>query len=216
MDIIDYREKLGISHCDKDKQKMFISKIYNFLDKSDNVKFDDSDEYSFCSFIGTECHIETPFNKKSDKPWFYTSRGLQKVKKYLDPQKNNFNLFLSTIVMLANFNQLTKKNRDSLISTVKNALSESHIGFDVFIDDDSVFIFPKGAKELDNALINEPLEWLNDYPESKKEFISALKAYSTINENNASDIADKFRKALEQFFRDFFKEKKTLDNMLNT
>ena len=77
----------------------------------------------------------------------------------------------------------------------------------------SYFVFPKGAEELDDALISEPLMWLKDYPNSHKAFIKSLKSYSKVTEENASDIADLFRKALETFFQEFFETEKTLENL---
>ena len=65
-------------------------------------------------------------------------------------------------------------------------------------------MFPKGAKELDDALVSQPLEWLNEYPQAKKEWVEALRAYSDATDESASDVADKFRKALERFFQEFF------------
>ena len=62
------------------------------------------------------------------------------------------------------------------------------------------FVFPKGAKELDDALVSEPLEWLQEYPKSRKEWVGALKLYANIPSENPSEVADKFRKALERFF----------------
>lgn len=81
-------------------------------------------------------------------------------------------------------------------------------------DGTGVFIFPKGAPELDEALVSAPLEWLNDYPESRKAWIKALNDYADQTDENASDIADKFRKALERFMQEFFGSEKSLENLL--
>lgn len=73
--------------------------------------------------------------------------------------------------------------------------------------------FFQGAKELDDALVSAPLEWLSEYPKTRKEWIEALKDYSNLTDTNASNVADKFRKALERFFQDFFSSSKSLENM---
>lgn len=91
-------------------------------------------------------------------------------------------------------------------------LKESQIPFEVREDEDGYFIFPRGAKELDDALVSESLEWLKQYPKSRTAFIKALREYADQREQNASDIADKFRKALESFFQEFFGSEKSLEN----
>ena len=96
---------------------------------------------------------------------------------------------------------------------LKRSLDELNIQFEVFEDEDGVFIFPKGAKDLDDALVSEPLEWLNDYPVAHKALVKALKAYSSVTEDTASDVADLFRKALESFFQEFFISDKSLENL---
>ena len=68
---------------------------------------------------------------------------------------------------------------------------------------------------MDDALVSEPLEWLADYPESRKAFVKALKEYSETTPDNASDIADKFRKTLENFFQEYFGGNKSLENYKN-
>lgn len=54
------------------------------------------------------------------------------------------------------------------------------------------------------------------YPESRKAFVKALREYSETTPDNASDIADKFRKTLENFFQEYFGGNKSLENYKNT
>ena len=102
---------------------------------------------------------------------------------------------------------------------IKNSLNKLNIQFDIFEDDDGVFIFPKGAKELDDALVTEPLEWLKEYSKAHKTYCIALKQYT--EGIYIRDVADNLRKALEEFLRefldnnyDFNKNKKEVENYL--
>ena len=61
-------------------------------------------------------------------------------------------------------------------------------------------------------MVSQNLEWLKGYPKARTAFIKALREYANQNKENASDIADKFRKALERFFQDFFESEKSLEN----
>lgn len=65
---------------------------------------------------------------------------------------------------------------------------------------------------MDIALVSQPLSWLSAYPVSHAAFVKALKQYSKVTTETASDVADLFRKALETFFQEFFASEKTLEN----
>ena len=102
--------------------------------------------------------------------------------------------------------------RKGLIKLLTAMLAESHIGYNLINADGEYFVFPKGAVELDSALVSQPLAWLNQYPKAHTAFVKALREYADATTENSSDIADKFRKALETFFQEFFKNDKALEN----
>ena len=90
-------------------------------------------------------------------------------------------------------------------------LDKSNIQFEVFYDENSdYFIFPKGAKEFDNALVSEPLEWLSNYPKAHKTYCNALKQYS--EGIYIRDVADNLRKALEEFLQEFLGNERNLES----
>lgn len=84
--------------------------------------------------------------------------------------------------------------QSELLELLDNAFDESRLNYVLLKDNNNYFVFPKGAKELDDALVSQPLEWLNEYPQAKKEWVEALRAYSDATDESASDVADKFRK----------------------
>lgn len=99
-------------------------------------------------------------------------------------------------------------NRQSFKRMLLHNLKEAHIQFDLLEDGNKFFVFPKGAAELDNALVSEPLEWLKDYPLAHKTFVIALKQYS--DGIYIRDVADNLRKALEAFLQEFLNNTKIL------
>lgn len=110
--------------------------------------------------------------------------------------------------MLINCYGGRKKNiKNVLTDELLNALDECQIPYEVVHDDDGLFVFPKGAKELDEALVSEPLEWLKDYPATRKTYIIALKQYS--DGIYIRDVADNLRKALSLSFRNFLRTQKS-------
>lgn len=86
---------------------------------------------------------------------------------------------------------------------MSDCLDSSHIPYELYKDNGEYFIFPKDAEELDNALVSPILIWLEKYPKCHKAFMKAIKSYSKLTDENASDVADLFRKALETFLKNF-------------
>lgn len=201
MKYVDYREKLGLGFNDVDKTKMLLNKVIGFLKRA-NINYDlrtsiwgDKDiAYSFCQAVGeASCYdnfrdIIISIEKENCIP------GI-----------------ISKFIVLVNLG--TEKGSRILIDLLKYYIESLNITYELFEDEDGYFIFPKGAKELDDALVSEPLEWLSEYPQTRKEWIDALKDYSNLTDDNASDVADKFRKALERFFQEFFGKTKSLENL---
>lgn len=214
MDYIDYRERLGLAFNDKEKQEIFITRVFSYL--SGNSKIDSSridfsrvDEQEFCYQTGIKTLFEAQNPDFGSGLIFSINEpvGLSKLAYYLDKRKSSFPDFLAMLVCFLNVYSGSKSSKEKLWQTVKQMLSDSHIQYELLQDGDNTFIFPKGAKELDKALVSEPLEWLSSYPDSRKAFVKALELYADSTDSNASNVADEFRKALERFFQEFFGQK---------
>lgn len=209
MDYIEYQTRLGLGFDDKDKQHFFVNRIQLFLQGHSEVPFDTQQERDFCYRTGKVCKLDDA----DFIDWDSLNRspsGIQRVWLYLKGE--SFYRILLHSVIFANTYTGTKKNKELIIKEIERALIDSHIQYDVLHDADGIFFFPKGAKELDVALVSQPLEWLNDYPKAHVAFIKALKEYADASSHNASDVADKLRKALETFFQEFFDVDKSLEN----
>ena len=214
MDYIDYREKLGLAFNDKKKQQFFITRVFSYLTDNSSTEFSTKDENEFCYQVGIKTWREeqnpsfSNFNFSIDEP-----DGLTKLAYYLDKRKNEFRDFLSMLVFFLNIYSGKKAWKEKLWKDIRRMLEDSHIQYDLLEDDCKIFIFPKGARELDEALISQPLQWLSDYPKARIAFIKALELYADSSDFNASDVADCFRKALETFFQEFFSSDKSLENL---
>lgn len=209
MDYVDYRARLGLGFDDKGKQHLFISRLQVFLQAHKDIPLDEKQETEFCYQIGEKSLL-------ANKPLLDIDlinndpSGLQRVWLYL--RKKEFQEVLVGIVVFANTYKGTKRNQQIIINAIEKALKDSHLAYETVRDDDGVFFLPQGAKEMDTALVTTPLEWLVDYPKAHTAFIKALKDYADATPKTASDIADKFRKALETFFQEFFMCDKSLEN----
>lgn len=199
MNWLDYREALKIGFCDEEKVRYFISKVINALKhiRDEATYYFGKEGYNnFCNTIGM---VAIP--PKS----YFTEYDM--AVEVLSKHTKSLEEFLAYFIAFANSfseNIFDRYNRVDLHNIVKKMLQESKIPYEIITDSDGVFIFPKGAEELDAALVSQPLSWLSAYPKANTAYVKALKEYSEATPDNASDIADKFRKTLETFLREFF------------
>lgn len=213
MDWLDYREKLGIGFCDDNKFKYFKTKIFNALNVVSQDPYsgcmDNEEYYAFCGMAGM------PINLNYDMD--YHSRDRFEHCLCIIERTTTLNEFLAYYLALTNSIKREKSSehywvRETFSKLLCSMLNESHIPFELLKDNGEYFVFPKGAKELDDALVSQPLEWLKNYQSAHMAWVKALKEYATLTEDNISEVADKFRKALETFMQEFFNCDKTLEN----
>ncbi len=209
MDWLDYRERLGLGFNDNDKVKYFMVKAFNLFDglKNDYMinQISAKEYFDFCDVTGT--YLQRSLNFKS---------GYDLIMEELEKHTSSIEEFLLYYLAFVNCQEDSSTKRwekRKFINIICGMLKDSKIQYEIVEDTDGYFIFPKGAKELDDALVSQPLEWLKDYPNAHKTFVKALKSYSDANESTASDVADLFRKSLETFFQEFFNSTKSLENL---
>ena len=204
---IDYREKLGIGFDDTQKLVGLKSKISGLLDSLATLKANGQiklDSFkSYYMMIG-----EIPYNS------YY--RDFDRVFHSIDREKDILSVVSKSVAFINTASTCFSPQTVSELIKMKILmfLDELNIQYELIIDDDGIFIFPKGVPEMDEALVSAPLTWLKDYPNAEKAWSNALRAYSEVNADTASRVADDFRKALERFFQEFFQtgDGKTLEN----
>lgn len=212
MKYIDYRKKLGIGFNDEQKRDAIENIIRNFFssnrtifEATNNTKIlDVAKKYSDETFVEI---YDFEFPGVIDA----LADSFSSIDNTLKDLIAHFIVFANILKSELPDNQFSEDAK-TLIPT---SLDKLNIKYEIMLDADGIFIFPKGAEELDDALVSEPLDWMKDYPSAHGAFIKALKAYAECTENNASDVADLFRKALESFFQEFFNSEKSLENMIS-
>lgn len=203
MNWLDYREKLGIGFNDIQRTRLFATNIITILNKlkdEEEVIINDNEYLEFCTTTGTSyvgyCDY---FESIVDELSFYDKDSLEFISRYI--------AFINSLSK----NEIYEYDRKFFISLAQQHLKKANIPFEVYYDDNkNYFIFPKGAKELDDALVSEPLEWLKNYPKAHKTFCIALQQYS--EGIYIRDVADNLRKALEEFLQEFLNNTKNLEN----
>ena len=208
MDWVDYRKKLGIVFNDEKKVQYFFTKIFNILEDirpEMSLQIEDDEYFAFCNMTGTKMKHGSLYGT-----------GYDTILSVLEEHSHSLFDFISYYIAFINcqkdngYKTWTKENFKNVIC---NLLEESHIPYTLIQDNEIYFIFPKGAKELDDALISDSFIWLDNYPKTKKAWIEALRNYTDTTDLTASETADKFRKALERFFQEFFNSEKSLENL---
>ncbi len=195
---IDYREALGIGFCDKKKKDMFSNRIgilFDALDKGGSGRED-----IICRrYFFTVC----------ERPDYYT---WSRVAQSIEDEKQLSKMISKAVVFLQACKEFPECGLSGLVEEfLLTTLDDLKIPYELREDKDGKYIFPKGAKELDNGNVNAPYEWLKAYPLTRKAMSLALRAYS--EQEDCSNTADLFRKALETFGQEFFHCEKTLENM---
>lgn len=211
MDWLDYREKLGIGFSDGEKGDLFIGKMQNFIYSASSCPFSEQDELNFCNCIG----CANLLGNTGVDGWIdlEVPLGLKRAWLYLQEHTKLFKDFLSCIIALINTYGGKKSDKKILLSATEKALLEAHISYEIYEENGDYFIFPKGARELDDALVSEPLEWLKEYPGAHRTYVVALKQYS--EGIYIRDVADNLRKALETFLQEFLGNTKNLETNKN-
>lgn len=206
MNYCDYREKLGIGFSDDQKFGALKNKILNFIDFLNRSSPSTSFDYTYTDHLLFMTSIGEQIDEGNDDELFEVKllfEGTQSVVDLISKYVEFSNCY--------NHNHRNSPNND-LLFILKKHLRELGIPFEIFEDSDGKYIFPKGVEEFDSALVSSPLQWLTSYPSAEKAWSKALREYAESNAQNASDVADKFRKALETFFQEFFGGSKSLEN----
>lgn len=205
---VDYRKKLGLGFNDESKIKMLKTRIFNLLTEFDETKEDwelEIDIKKITRNFSDEIGILIPSEYKNLQIIYYIICSQKDISSCV----YFFVTFLNTLKHEYNDYVII----ETLETRFLSALDNMKISYDKSVDSDGIFIFPKGAEELDSALVSEPLEWLNNYPQTKKTYIIALKQYS--DSIYIRDVADNLRKTIEAFFQEFLGNTKNLSNNIN-
>lgn len=226
MEWLDYREKLNLGFNDEKKGAMCISVIQNKLDdliskqKKENALAQNAGflEPIFDTQLVSQAEYRQFCNDTKTR-WetshtFYISY-MNDILDVLEKQKDTFKGFLSYYIAFINClaDREGGLQKQELLTLLYDSFEECRLKYAVLNDDGKYFVFPKGAKELDDKLVSEPIEWLSDYPTAKKIFVMALKQYQ--EGIYIRDTADNLRKALEAFLQEFLHNEKNLETNKN-
>lgn len=199
---VDYREKLGIGFDDSQKFKMLSTILKNYVENVVGESFDENSYLNYCQMVG-----EDYWN--FDRPYQHLRDSLGKSGSTQELVAKYIAFYNTYSAGYTDYPYYYAVGKDQVLGYLKESLEKVNVKYEVIEDKDGTFIFPLGAKELDDALVSEPLEWLNDYPNARKTYIIALQQY--YKGLYIRDVADNLRKAFEEFLKDFLNNNNDLN-----
>lgn len=207
MEWLDYREKLGLGFNDSEKYRFFQVQIWNALRsirETRNGAVSTRAYTRFCSMAGIEIDFSL-YDSGTER------RRYQFCLNVLDRHNSFLNDFLVYYVAFMNSLETdgVPLTRESCKNYLLFALDTARLPYDLLEENGEYFIFPRGVKEFDDALVSDPLMWLFGYPKTEKTYITALKQYS--EGIYIRDVADNLRKSLETFLQEFLRNDKNLE-----
>jgi len=103
-----------------------------------------------------------------------------------------------------------KKALKQLAAGLKEDITASGVPVVLARSKDSYLFYPKGAKLLDERVVNADLEWMSDYPSALTAFENALVQSS--DSAKQREVLDSLRVSLENFIRQLLSNRKSLEN----
>ena len=215
------------------------SKIRNFY-KRWNIPYDEGRKFidfrnralsTFDDVLGelflSDTNLEQTFLKLIAKHFPHSKSGafqdLNKIKQIVDQKKiensdvykvisgeNNFVEFIKILQILFWLN-LPLEVKERLYFGFKEDIKLSLLDIQIKrIKKDNIIFYPKGAKLLDEKIVNDVLDWLVLYPKVQKNFKFALEKYQ--NKIFQRNLIDDLRLSLELLFRKILNNNKNLEN----
>ncbi len=106
--------------------------------------------------------------------------------------------------------QINATIKTELYKKIKKTIDISFIPVKLIHKNNSYKFYPAGAKLLDKKIVNELLDWLEEYPEVYKHFNLSLKQY--MKKESPRNILDNLRFSLEQLLKKVLRNRKSLKN----
>jgi len=181
MEWMDYRKRLGVGFCDEDRSNFFIATTLNNIDTSIKKPRDETDFFGRYDYEGVSDDEYAVFCSMTGTRNEFSLQGrLHQVFEVLDKHSHNIGDFLAYYIAFVNCLQNRAKgiSQKLLLDILDRSFVASKLQYAVLKDGAQYFVFPKGAKEMDDALVSQPLEWLMEYPKSYAAFAIALKEYA--------------------------------------
>ena len=197
-----FDKRFGIKESLKEEQTRFVQRINQTIFK--NIK----KEYGYEKVFRTICYWlgENADDRISNVTSRYAT-GLFYIPNLRSLTNDNFLETLKILTPLYQYFNKDSQKQGKISKWVEVALSNATIELGVSWKDG--MFYPSGAKILDEKLIEDPFDWLNEFPDEKKDFADALSHYI---KKNYGDVVSNCYLVVEGLARRILNNQRTLDN----
>jgi len=208
----DFYKRFGLEGSLKESEEKFMTRVDTTILDNYSASYKFWDPY-YLEWLSVEIGEDW-------KRYVYKSSGDRR--KYIKSEINlrvicqrNFRRYLLILesiykYILLNSDYNTKDKAGEFVylnANINDFLEKSETDLGIFWKDGK--FYPSGSKLLDKKLIIDVLDWLNDFPEEKKDFEKALKEHLGKRDNDA--IGDCYN-CVEGVARKILNNNKVLDN----
>lgn len=208
-----FDKRWGIQDNTEDREQ-FKTRCLIILDDEfykhfpDTGLFDERTSYinDYCLEISAQMGIPTKANNFDN----FANKELYNYIKKLDLNDlQNFMTFMFFLQLTLNYDFSGYISNKTLAKRFAEAMKLCNIKSKILDDNGSYDIYPSNIEFLDKPLVTEVLNWLNDFPDAKKNFSKALKTERI--DANYRNIIDDLRISLELFLKQILKNNKSLE-----
>lgn len=199
-----FNKLFGVNDTIERERERFINRVNHLIFNTiDTEKLDYFGYVALFEHICFEIGVDAnTFSWRRVGPYLY--------ERDLPPKINTLtqNKFDQILMVLCFLYQHFQNDRKSwLEEAIQDILSRTTCDIGVRWKDG--FFYPSGAKELDESLIEETLDWLDKYPNENQDYSNALNCFM---KGNFADVIKNCYSAVEGISRKILGNNKTLDN----
>ena len=185
-------------------KKRFLNSFTNQLEWK--VLHNEEIEKEFLEYVGEHHKKDTSaldligFDKKLSENYVY---------QYFYEQ-TDFKLFFLGVQALFSIDSISNSIKEKLSEDLKQIIGLTGIQIEIKKIKNDIILYPKGAKILDEKLVNDALDWLSEYPPIYEKYKLAL----SYVDNKAKEriVLDNLRFSFEQLLREKLNNRKSLEN----
>ncbi len=200
-----FNKIFGIQDSEEDEKRRFIQRInQTIIEAVEDLRYPVSYEKIFrtlCYSLGT--NADDRIGRANQYNYGYETR----VPSLRSLTNDEFLSTLKVLVLLYRFFSDQKEQQEKISSWIEVALSNATI--DLGIRWKNGMFYPSGAKTLDERLVEDSFDWLEDYPDEKKDFLKAITSYSA---NELGEVVISCYLVVEGLARKILNNSKTLEN----
>jgi len=207
--IKNFYKRWNITLPEKEKFEKFKNRVINVVAKNVGQNLDNDTVFAkeYLHLIGerTECKI-----KSLDLNWQLKDIYIKETLIYQSlVREKDFSQFVLKMQAFFWCKSLDKNQKKYLFKDFEKTIKISSVPIELKKTKREYLFYPAGVKLLDRKVINDVLDWLDDYPKVDKYFNLSLNQY--MRGASQRNILDNLRFALEQLLRTLLKNKKSIE-----